>query len=159
MPEKQLQVFKPCQSSCHKQAGDRRDSSCAADHSVCDSLSVLMSPAAASFAGGAKLGPKEQAYVAVVKQLNQAAAQHTPMDPIAAFGSACEQYEDKTPDTLMSTCWKLLGDILSVARARGLTSGHEDYVDALLQVHLQLTNQSSADSHGQTQQVAAAQTT
>lgn len=98
------------------------------------SKQLLNFVAAASFAGGAKLGPKEQAYIAVVKQLNLAAAQHTPVDPIAAFGSACEQYEDKTPDTLMSNCWKLLGDILSVARARGLAPGQDDYVEALLEV-------------------------
>lgn len=91
-------------------------------------------PAGASFAGAAKLGPKEQAYVAVVKELNQAAAEHIPRDPINLFGAACEKYEDKTPDTLMSNCWKLLGDVLSVARARGLTPGQDDYVEALLQV-------------------------
>lgn len=56
------------------------------------------------------------------------------MDSIASYGAACEQYEDKTPDTLMSNCWKLLGDILSVARARGLNPQSEDYIDALLQV-------------------------
>eukprot|EP00878_Enallax_costatus_P026786 GHUV01028785.1.p1 GENE.GHUV01028785.1~~GHUV01028785.1.p1 ORF type:complete len:713 (+),score=229.05 GHUV01028785.1:118-2256(+) len=95
--------------------------------------SVARADVTASFSVGAKLGPKEQAYVAVTKQLNQAAAEGTPMDPISAYGAACEQYEDKTPDTLMSNCWKLLGDILSVARARGLNPGSDEYIDALLQ--------------------------
>jgi hypothetical protein len=99
----------------------------------------LLPPGA--FAGGAKLGPKEQAYVSVVKQLSSAAAAaaaggSAPQpDPIAAFGAACEQYEDKSPDTLMSSCWKLLGDILSIAQGKGATpSQNTDYVEMLLQV-------------------------
>lgn len=93
-----------------------------------------------AFAGGAKLGPQEQAYVAVVKQLTAAAAAAAAgggaaqPDPITAFGAACEQYEDKSPDTLMSNCWKLLGDILSIAQGKGATPAQgTSYVEMLLQ--------------------------
>ncbi|WIA40386.1 hypothetical protein OEZ86_013748 [Tetradesmus obliquus] len=92
-----------------------------------------------AFAGGAKLGPQEQAYVAVVKQLTAAAAAAAggggaQPDPITAFGAACEQYEDKSPDTLMSNCWKLLGDILSIAQGKGATPAQgTGYVEMLLQ--------------------------
>ncbi|WIA20104.1 hypothetical protein OEZ85_005959 [Tetradesmus obliquus] len=93
-----------------------------------------------AFAGGAKLGPQEQAYVAVVKQLTAAAAAAAAgggaaqPDPITAFGAACEQYEDKSPDTLMSNCWKLLGDILSIAQGKGATPAQgTGYVEMLLQ--------------------------
>jgi hypothetical protein len=80
------------------------------------------------------MGPREQAYVQVVKQLNAAAAQHRALDPVQAFGSACEQYEDKAPDTVMSSCWQLLGHILSVAAAQGIGPGKgADYIEALLQ--------------------------
>jgi hypothetical protein len=79
--------------------------------------------------------------VSVVKQLSTAAAAaaaggSAPQpDPIAAFGAACEQYEDKSPDTLMSNCWKLLGDILSIAQGKGAApSQGTDYVEMLLQV-------------------------
>lgn len=74
----------------------------------------------------------------MVKQLNAAAAagpNAAKVDPVSAFGAACEQYEDKTPDTLMSNCWKLLGDILSIAQRQGIapTQGHM-YIESLLQV-------------------------
>lgn len=61
------------------------------------------------------------------------------MDPIPAFGAACESYEDKTTDTLMSTCWKLLGDILRGPRDAGLSPGAQQQacVDAMLQVRRQ----------------------
>jgi hypothetical protein len=79
--------------------------------------------------------------VAVVKQLTAAAAaaagggSAAQPDPITAFGAACEQYEDKSPDTLMSNCWKLLGDILSIAQGKGATpSQGTGYVEMLLQV-------------------------
>jgi hypothetical protein len=90
------------------------------------------------FAGGAKLGPKEQAYVAAVKRLNEAVAAKQPVNSIATFGAACEQYEDKQPTTLMSSCWKLLGDILSKAQARGLSPADQPqlYIEALIQVGL-----------------------
>uniref|UniRef100_A0A383W7X6 Nuclear pore protein n=1 Tax=Tetradesmus obliquus TaxID=3088 RepID=A0A383W7X6_TETOB len=93
-----------------------------------------------AYAGGAKLGPQEQAYMAVVKQLTAAAAAAAAgggaaqPDPITAFGAACEQYEDKSPDTLMSNCWKLLGDILSIAQGKGATPAQgTGYVEMLLQ--------------------------
>eukprot|EP00879_Flechtneria_rotunda_P017063 GHRR01017870.1.p1 GENE.GHRR01017870.1~~GHRR01017870.1.p1 ORF type:complete len:730 (+),score=267.93 GHRR01017870.1:831-3020(+) len=96
--------------------------------------SITRADVASAFAGGAKSSPKEQAYVSVVKQLNEAAAQGKQMDPITAFGAACEQYEDKTPETLMSACWKLLGDVLAVAQSRGISpSDGSEYSDALLQ--------------------------
>ena len=88
------------------------------------------------FAGGTRLGPKEQAYVNAVKKLNEASAAHQRVDPINAFGAACEQYEDKTPNTLMSTCWKLLGDILATAQARGLSPADvpQMFTEAMIQV-------------------------
>lgn len=87
------------------------------------------------FAGGAKLGPKEQAYVAAVRKLNEAAAAKRPMDPISAFGAACEQYEDKTPNTLMSTCWKLLGDILAQVQAKQLSpKDNTRFTECMVQV-------------------------
>lgn len=71
--------------------------------------------------------------MAAVKKLNEAAAAKQPINPITAFGAACEQYEDKQPTTLMSTCWKLLGDIL--AQTRSLTPADQQlYVEALIQV-------------------------
>jgi len=87
------------------------------------------------FAGGAKLGPKEQAYVAAVRKLNEAAAAKRPLDPISAFGAACEQYEDKTPNTLMSTCWKLLGDILAQVQAKQLSpKDNTRFTECMVQV-------------------------
>lgn len=97
---------------------------------------MVLATHAVVFAGGTKLGPKEQAYVAAVKALNEAAAASRPLDPIHAFGAACEQYEDKTPNTLMSTCWKLLGDILAKAQARQLspTAQQQAFTEAMIQV-------------------------
>lgn len=100
--------------------------------------SLLPAVPAVVFAGGAKLGPKEQAYVAAVKRLNEAAAAKQPINAVSTFGAACEQYEDKQPTTLMSSCWKLLGDILSKAQARGLSPADQPqlYIEALIQVSL-----------------------
>jgi hypothetical protein len=90
--------------------------------------------AAVVFAGGTKLGPKEQAYVAAVKKLNEASAAKLAVDPIATFGAACEQYEDKTLNTLMSTCWKLLGDIVAKAPRVSPADHPQQYIEALIQV-------------------------
>lgn len=88
------------------------------------------------FAGGAKLGPKEQAYVAAVKQLNVAAAAKQPVDPVSTLGAACEKYEDKSKETPMSSCWRLLGDILAGAQSRRLNpvDQPQQYIEALIQV-------------------------
>lgn len=104
--------------------------------SLCDSLLHCYTPShtlAVVFAGGTKLGPKEQAYVAAVKKLNEAAAARQQLDPISAFGAACEQFEDKTHNTLMSTCWKLLGDILAPAQSVRDASP-QVFTEALIQV-------------------------
>jgi len=47
----------------------------------------------------------------------------------------CEQYEDKAPDTVMSSCWQLLGQrSWSVAAGQGIGPGKgADYIEALLQ--------------------------
>jgi hypothetical protein len=65
-------------------------------------------------------------------------------DPITEFGSASVSHEDKGHDTLMSSCWSLLSDILSVARTQGLApdeKNKEKYMEALLQVR-ELTKRS-----------------
>jgi hypothetical protein len=81
-----------------------------------------------------QLSPKEQAYISVVKQLNVAAAAKQPVDAVAAFGAACASTEDKSSSTLMSGCWRLLGDVLS--RTRGLLPGAPQgaVVQAMVQV-------------------------
>jgi hypothetical protein len=91
------------------------------------------------FAGGAKLGAKEQSYVSAVKKLNEDNAAHPgrlSTDPITLMTAACEPFENKTMATTMSACWRLLGDIMSDARARGLNPSSDPavYIESLIKV-------------------------
>jgi hypothetical protein len=106
-------------------------------------LSDFPDAAAVVFAGGAKLGAKEQSYVSAVKKLNEDNAAHPgqlSIDPITLMTAACEPYENKTMSTTMSACWRLLGDIMSDAKARGLNPSSDPamYTESLIKVSTDL---------------------
>ncbi|KXZ50944.1 hypothetical protein GPECTOR_14g190 [Gonium pectorale] len=88
-----------------------------------------------------RLSPKEAAYVEVAKRLAAAGSAPAPgaglsgLDAVKEFLEACKKHEDKAPgqETLMSTVWALLADILGEARRRGVSPAASParYADAL----------------------------
>jgi hypothetical protein len=48
--------------------------------------------------GGLKAGPKERAYIEVVRRLNEAVTAGQPFSAAAEFAKACQQNEEKGAD-------------------------------------------------------------
>ena len=85
------------------------------------SVSQTLAPASnnSSGAAGLNIPAKEQAYVNVLRRANQAAVMDQSIDLINEFTVACKGNEDRSHETVMSSCWALLGDVLSEIRGSG----------------------------------------
>lgn len=95
----------------------------------------------APVSGAVRLAGREAAYVAVVQRLSETAGSASSgigngtVDAVKEFKEACASCEEKTSEGSMTGCWQLLQDILSEAKAQGLSpvTLAPKYKDALIQ--------------------------